>query len=106
MPKYLVQASYTAEGLKSLQKEGATGRVQSANRVAETLGGKCDGFYWSFGEQDVVAIFDLPNSIDAAALAFAVSVSGLIRTKTTPLLTDKEADEALKKSVNFRPPGR
>jgi uncharacterized protein with GYD domain len=106
MPKYLVQANYTAEGLKGLQKEGAEGRIHSANKVAETLGGRCDGFYWAFGEHDVVAIFDLPNPVDAAALAFAVSASGLIRTTTTPLLTSKEADEALKKSVNFRPPGR
>jgi uncharacterized protein with GYD domain len=106
MAKYLVQASYTADGLKGLQTEGAAGRVQSANKVAETLGGKCDGFYWAFGERDVVAIFDLPNSVSAAALAFAVSASGLIRTTTTPLLTASEADEALKKSVSFRPPGR
>lgn len=106
MAKYLVQASYTAEGLKGLQKEGAAGRVQGASKVAETLGGKCDGFYWAFGDQDVVAIFDLPDSVTAAALAFAVSASGLIRTKTTPLLTPAEADAALKKSVNFRPPGR
>ena len=106
MPKYLVQASYTADGLKGLQKDGAASRVQSANKVAEALGGKCDAFYWAFGEQDVVAIFDLPNAVDAAALAFAVSASGLIRTKTTPLLTAGEADGALKKSVDFRPPGR
>jgi uncharacterized protein with GYD domain len=106
MSKYLVQASYTADGLKGLQKDGAASRVQSANKVAEALGGKCDAFYWAFGEQDVVAIFDLPNTVDMAALAFAVSASGLIRTKTTPLLTASEADGALKKSVDFRPPGR
>ena len=105
MGKYLVQASYTAEGLKGLQKEGAAGRVRSADKVAEALGGKCDGFYWAFGDQDVVAIFDLPDSVTAAALAFAVSASGLVRTRTTPLLTAVEADLALKKSVNFRPPG-
>ncbi|MDB5410351.1 MAG: hypothetical protein JWL84_5263 [Rhodospirillales bacterium] len=105
MPKYLVQASYTADGLKGLQKEGAASRVQSANKVAEALGGKCDGFYWAFGDHDVIAIFDLPSASDAAALAFAVSASGVIRTKTTQMLTASEADEALKKSVNFRPPG-
>jgi uncharacterized protein with GYD domain len=106
MPKYLVQASYTAEGLKGLQKEGAASRVQSAQRVAEALRGKCEVFYWAFGEQDVVAIFDVPSSADMAALAIAVSASGLIRAKTTPLLTAGETDAALKKSVDFRAPGR
>lgn len=82
------------------------GRGRSAEAVAKSVGGTCDGFYWSFGEQDVVAIFDEPDSVTAAALAFAVSASGLVRTKTTPLLTADEADQALKKSVNFRPPGK
>jgi hypothetical protein len=40
IPKYLVQANYTAEGLNGLQKEGAGSRVHSANKVAETLGGR------------------------------------------------------------------
>lgn len=105
MPKYLVQASYTADGLKGLQKEGAASRAQQANRVAEALGGKCEAFYWAFGDQDVVAIFDVPSTVDMAAIAIAVSASGGIRAKTTPLLTAAEADAALKKSVDFRPPG-
>lgn len=106
MPKYLVQASYTAEGVKGLQKDGAASRVRMGSQVAETLGGKCEGFYWAFGQQDVVALFDLPSTVDAAALAFAVSGSGAIRTTTTPLLTAAEADQALKKSVNFKAPGK
>jgi uncharacterized protein with GYD domain len=106
MPKYLVQASYTAEGLKGLQKEGAASRAQQANRVAEALGGKCEAFYWAFGEQDVVAIFDVPSTVDMAALAIAVSASGLIRAKTTPLLTAGETETALKKSIDFHAPGR
>jgi uncharacterized protein with GYD domain len=106
MPKYLVQASYTAEGLKGLQKEGAASRAQAASRAVETLGGRCDAFHWSFGEHDVVAIFDLPDSVSAAALAFAVSSSGIVRTRTTPLLTAQEVDAALKKSTDFRAPGR
>ena len=106
MPKYLVQASYTAEGLRGLQQEGAEGRVRSAHKFAEALGGKCDGFYWALGDDDVIAVFDLPSSVDAAALGLAVSASGVIRAKTTRLLTASETDAALKKSTGFRPPGR
>ena len=106
MPKYLVEASYTPEGVRGLQKEGAVARVDNAAKVAAALGGKCDVFHWSFGNNDVVAIFDLPSSADAAALALAVSASGLVHAKTTPLLTAPECDLALKKSVAFRPPGK
>jgi hypothetical protein len=35
-----------------------------------------------------------------------VSASGLIRTKVTPLLTIEEVDQAVKKSVVYRPPGQ
>ena len=106
MPKYLVQSSYTAEGIKGLQKDGAAGRLKMANQVAESLGGKLEAIYFAFGEHDVVAILDLPSPVDAAAVAFAVSGTGSIHTKTTPLLTIEEADAALKKSVPFRAPGR
>jgi uncharacterized protein with GYD domain len=106
MPKCLVQSSYTPEGLKGLQKDGAAGRLKVASQAAESLGGKLEAIYFAFGEHDVVAILDLPSPVDAAALAFAVSGTGAIRTKTTPLLTLDEADAALKKSVAFRAPGR
>jgi hypothetical protein len=35
-----------------------------------------------------------------------VSASGLVRTRTTPLLTVEEVDQALQKNVSYRPPGR
>jgi hypothetical protein len=42
----------------------------------------------------------------AAALSFAVNESGAILTKTVVLLTPEEVDEAVKKKVAFRAPGR
>jgi hypothetical protein len=32
MPKYLIQASYSAEGLKGLQKDKASGRKAAASK--------------------------------------------------------------------------
>ncbi len=40
MPKYLIHASYTAEGLKGLQKDKASGRQQAVRQVLESVGGK------------------------------------------------------------------
>ena len=53
------------------------------------------------GEEDVIVIFDLPDNASAAALAFSVSATGLVRTKTTPLLTIEETDQALGKGVEL-----
>ena len=107
MPKYLVQASYTAEGLKGLQKDKASGRKEAVSKAIEGLGGKLESIYFAFGADDVVVIFDLPDNIAAARLAIAVGASGLIRTRTTPLLTVEEVDQALgAPDIGFRAPGR
>jgi uncharacterized protein with GYD domain len=106
MPKFLVQSTYTADGVQGLQKEGAAARAKMAAQVAETVGGKLEAFYFAFGEQDVVAILDLPSVVDAAAIAFAVSRSGAIKTKTTLLMTPAEADQALKKNTGYKAPGK
>lgn len=106
MPKYLIQASYTADGVKGLQKEKASGRKAAVSQAVESLGGKLESIYYAFGDHDVIVILDLPDNVSASALALAVSGSGLIRTRTTPLLTVEETDRALQKSVTYRAPGK
>jgi uncharacterized protein with GYD domain len=108
MPKYLIQASYTAEGLKGVQKDKASGRKAAVSKALEGLGGKLEALYFAFGEDDAVVIMDMPDNVSATALSLAVSASGLVRTRTTPLLTVEETDKALEKSVslNYRAPGR
>ena len=107
MPKYLVQASYTAEGLKGLRKDKASGRKTAVTEAMEALGGKLESLYFAFGEHDAIVIVDLPDNISAARFAIAVGGSGLVRTRTTPLLTIEEADEALGAAdIAYRAPGR
>ena len=106
MPKYMIQASYNAEGLKGLQKDKASGRMAAASRAVESLGGKLESFYCALGADDVVTIVDLPDNVSAAALSVTVSASGLVHSRTTALLTVEEADKALAKSVSYKAPGR
>ncbi|HEV2549735.1 MAG TPA: GYD domain-containing protein [Stellaceae bacterium] len=106
MPKYLIQASYTAEGLRGLQKDKASGRRQAVLNALEPLRGKLESFNYAFGGDDVVAVIDLPDNVNAAAMSLAIAASGLVRLKTTPLLTVEEVDQALAKSVNYRAPGK
>lgn len=106
MPKYLVQASFTAEGLNGLHRDKASGRQAAVRKAVEGLGGKLEGFYHALGEYDGVMIVDLPDTVSAAALSLAASGSGLVHTKTTALLTVEETDKALEKSVAYRAPGR
>ncbi len=106
MPKYLLQASYTAEGLRGLLKEGATKRKAAAEQLIDSLGGKLEVFYPAFGDTDVFLIVDAPDNESAAAASMAVGASGAVQVKTTVLLTPEEMDRATKKTVSYRPPGK
>lgn len=105
MPKFLVEATYTAEGHKGLVKDKPSGRKAAITHAVKNLGGKLDAIYFCLGENDVILIVDMPDHLSAAALGTAACASGMARTKTTVLLTTQEADEALAKPVAYRAPG-
>src|SRR5437763_16741013 len=50
MAKYLITASYTAEGMRGLQKDKASGRRNAVREACESIGGKLEAFYFAFGE--------------------------------------------------------
>ena len=106
MPKYLIEASYSAEGLQGLIRDKATGRGAAVKKAVESLGGKTESTYFAFGGTDVFVIIDLPDNVSAAALAIAVASTGLVRSKTTPLLTVEEVDQAIARTVQYQAPGK
>ena len=105
MPKFLVQASYTQEGVKGVQRAGGTSRRDAVAKVAESVGGQLESFYFAFGDHDAYVVVDLPDNESAAAVALTVSAAGGATTKTTVLLAPEEVDAAAKRSVEYRPPG-
>jgi uncharacterized protein with GYD domain len=105
MPKYLVEASYTLEGIKGVQSAGGSSRRDAVARAAESVGGGLESFYFAFGERDVFSVVDLPDNESATALALTVNASGAVTVRTTVLLTPEEVDAAAKRSVEYRPPG-
>ncbi|HEV8679986.1 MAG TPA: GYD domain-containing protein [Stellaceae bacterium] len=105
MPKYLVTASYTAEGLKGLHKDKASGRQRAVREALESVGGKLESMHYALGDDDVVIIAELPDTVAVSALSLAASATGLVRTRTTALLTVEETDKALATSVKFRGAG-
>ncbi len=105
MTKYLLTSTYTTEGLRGLTKDGGSGRVDAARKAAESVGGHLDAMYFSFGDQDVYAVCELPDNKAAAALSLAVAASGAVNTKTVVLLAPEEVDRAARETVDFRAPG-
>jgi uncharacterized protein with GYD domain len=106
MPKYLLQASYTTQGIQGLVGDSASGRRADVQAALKALGGKVEAFYYSFGSQDVIIILDLPDNITAAAVSLTASGTGTVRVQTTPLLTVEEVDKALEVKMRYRAPGQ
>jgi uncharacterized protein with GYD domain len=105
MAKFLLQASYTTEGVKGLIKDGGSKRRAAADAAVKSVGGKIEAFYFAFGDSDAIVIVDAPDNVSATAIALTVNASGAIQSRTTVLLTPEEVDQATKKTVSYRPPG-
>ena len=105
MAKYLITASYTAEGAKGLLKDGGTKRRQAASQAIGSAGGTLEAFYFAFGTHDAYVIVDAPDHSSIAAAAIAINATGAVRVSTTVLLAPEEIDQAIKKGVAYQPPG-
>ena len=106
MPKYLILGSYSGQGLKGLLKEGGSKRREASEQAVKALGGRLEAFYYAFGKHDFVIIADLPGNVDATALSLTANMSGAVKSRVTVLMTPEEVDEATKRTVTFRPPGK
>src|SRR5437660_893923 len=106
MPKYLIKASYTADGAKGLLKDGGSKRRTAAEQAIKSSGGKLEAFYFAFGEADAYVVVDAPDHATVASASLAITASGAVRTHTIVLLTPEEIDQAVKKGVTYRAPGQ
>ncbi|HEV3058254.1 MAG TPA: GYD domain-containing protein [Vicinamibacterales bacterium] len=105
MGKYLITASYTADGAKGLLKDGGTKRREAAEQAIKSAGARLEAFYFAFGDDDAYVIIDAPDHASVVAASVAINASGAVHSKTVVLLTPEDMDLATKKSVTYRAPG-
>lgn len=105
MARYLFRTSYTRAGVAGLLKEGGTGRQRALRQTVEGLGGALEGFYYAFGDDDLLLIADLPDKEAAAAFSMFVSAAGALTVSCTVLLEPETIDRAIGRAVRYRKPG-
>ena len=105
MPKYLIVASYNAEGIKGVLDKGGVARRDAVSKLIADAGGTLESFHFAFGDEDAYVIADLPNNETVAGIAMNVAASGVVTCKTVVLLTPEEVDKAAGVSVDYRKPG-
>ena len=106
MPRYMIAASYTAQGEQGLLTKGGSARRASVTEMVTKLGGTVETFDFAFGADDVFVVVDLPDNVTAAAIGLAVGASGLTTVRTIVLLTPEEIDAAAEKHAEYHGPGQ
>lgn len=107
MALYMSQFVYTPEAWAALAKNPQD-RTEIVGKLLQGVGGKLVSLYYCFGEYDGVLIFEAPDSTAAVAgLIAAVGAGHLKSLKTTPLITTREATDAMHKAgtVSLPTPG-
>jgi uncharacterized protein with GYD domain len=108
MALYMVQAAYTAEALATMAKNPQD-RSVPVRELLQKVGGRLIGFYFCFGEDDVVVLYEAPDDTTATAIALAGATPGHLKAyKTTKLFTVEETMEAMRQagSLVFQGPSR
>ena len=106
MPYYLIQAAYGSEAWSGLIQKPHD-RAEAIRPGVEAVGGRIVGLWYSFGDYDLVGIFEMPTNVDIAAFMLAAGANPSVKAiKTTALLTMEEGLEAMQKapSAGYRPP--
>jgi uncharacterized protein with GYD domain len=109
MAKYAVLGGYTAEAWSKMV-ENPGDRTAAVKKAVETLGGKLESFYWSFGDDDFLGIIEVPDDAAAGAFSVAVGSSGTLRNlRTIKLISLEEGRKVLEKAKTtkaaYSPPG-
>ena len=107
MPMFMVQASYTNTAWGKLVQRPEN-RMEGLTPVMEQLGGKILAWYYTFGDYDVIVLFEVANSITAAAVSMAIAGSGAVKAfKTTVLMSPDDGFEAmlLAQGAGYHQPG-
>jgi uncharacterized protein with GYD domain len=105
MALYMYQAAYTAESVAAQIKEPQD-RIEAVRPALEAMGTKILTGGFSFGEYDVMVVFEAPDDTTAAGVALAIAAGGAVRAaRTTRLLSGGEWVESLRKAggSQYRP---
>jgi uncharacterized protein with GYD domain len=110
MPHFMVTCNYSDQA-KAALVANPTDRTKAAAAAVEAVGGKLHSAFMTFGESDIIVIYEAPDAIAAGALAVTLGTSGgFASVKTTALLTVVEGIKAFKLSAEtkaaYKPPSK
>ncbi len=98
MPKYMVQANYTAEAWLAMT-QAPEDRAIAINKLLAALGSRLLNLYFTYSEYDILVIYEAPDAQSAHSAAIAAFASGHLKdSKITELFSSQEAVAAMEKA--------
>jgi uncharacterized protein with GYD domain len=95
MPHYIVLCKWTDQGIRNIKDSPK--RAAAAKAVIEKLGGKWLGFYYTFGEYDMVLVAEGLNDENVMTASLMIGSQGSIRSTTLKAFTEAEAAKLIEK---------
>jgi uncharacterized protein with GYD domain len=110
MPIYISRGRFSSEAVKGMLAKPEN-REEVVARLFQSVGGKLNAWYLTFGRHDWLAIGEFPDEKAAASAVLAASAGGsLSDIETTVAMTAKDAvstfQSAGKAAKDFRSAGR
>jgi uncharacterized protein with GYD domain len=95
MAKYVVLINWTDQGVQAVTDSPQ--RAAQAAQMIEQLGGHMETILWTLGRYDLVAIFEAPDDVTAAAIGLRTAQTGATRTEILRAFDAGEMGEILQK---------
>jgi uncharacterized protein with GYD domain len=95
MPYYIVLMNWTDQGIKNVKDSPK--RAAAARAAVEKAGGKWLGFYYTFGQYDMVLIAEGPSDENAMSRNLAIGSQGSVRTTTLKAFPEAEVAKIIEK---------
>ncbi len=102
MAQFLWQTSLTSQAWKGLMASSASPLFGEGQRVAEEFGGSVIHSWVAFGENDFIALVEMPSNESMAAYVLAMTAMGYYsQGKTTVLLSWDESNQAIYRAAAY-----
>lgn len=110
MAFYLARIKLSQQFINALV-ERPEDRFVKTTKFLKSIGGRLHYYFFTFGEHDIVLIYELPDNVTAASLSMVFCAAGTAsEMETTPLLTMEEAIGAMRLASDtvraYQPPGQ
>ncbi len=85
--------SWTEQGVDKIKD--TVKRGDAAKQLAESLGGRMIGIWWTLGQYDFVVITEFPDAATYTRFALTIARQGNIRTTSLSAFSEDEAQQII-----------